>query len=263
MSDYLDKLIVTASVREKIIRPALGLLNIENGSRVLDAGCGAGFQSIMIAQVSGNDTTVNGIDISEEFISFAEKESIRQGVDDRATFTKAGVTDIPFDENTFDIAISIDCVGYGPIDRKKAIQELVRIVKPGGRIALLAWSSQLLLPGHPDLEAELNNTPSGIAPFAHGDEPESHFMRLAFVMDYCGIKNIKAKTICGDCLAPLSDEEEKGLAAFIDMRWDTARVSEESRNRLFDLCSPESNNYILKDPFYYGFFTYTMLWGSV
>ncbi|MEJ2303365.1 MAG: hypothetical protein P8Y14_17710 [Anaerolineales bacterium] len=77
----------------------------------------------------------------------------------------------------FDWAWSVDCVGYAPIEPLPLVKELARVVKPGGRVAILAWSSEKLLPGYPVLEAHLNATSSGIAPFVRGKKPELHFTR--------------------------------------------------------------------------------------
>ena len=46
---------------------------------------------------------------------------------------------------------------------RSLVKELARVVKPGGSVALLAWSSEKLLPGHPLLEGHLNATSAGIA----------------------------------------------------------------------------------------------------
>jgi demethylmenaquinone methyltransferase/2-methoxy-6-polyprenyl-1,4-benzoquinol methylase len=51
------------------------------------------------------------------------------------------------------------------------------VVKTGGTVAILAWSSEKLLPGFLTLEAHLDTTTAGIAPFIKGKSPETHFTR--------------------------------------------------------------------------------------
>jgi len=58
-----------------------------------------------------------------------------------------------------------------------SLSELVRAVKPVGTVAITAWSSEKLLPGHPRSEARLGATSGGIAPFVQGNNPEWHFLR--------------------------------------------------------------------------------------
>ena len=60
---------------------------------------------------------------------------------------------LPFQDNTFDWVCCCDCVGYSSGDLLAALTEIVRVVPPGGRVAILARTSQQLLPGYPLLEA--------------------------------------------------------------------------------------------------------------
>ena len=101
--------------------------------------------------------------------------------------------DLPFDDDTFDWIWSMDCVGYAPVEPLPLIEELVRVTKPGGRIALLAWSSQQLLPGHPGLEAKLNATSAGIAPFSFEKKPEEHFLRALGWFQQLGLEALDAQ----------------------------------------------------------------------
>ena len=85
---------------------------------------------------------------------------------------------LPFENGTLDWAWSSSCVGYSAsLEPLSAVKELARVVKPGGSVAIFAWSSEKLLPGYPLLETRLNATSSGIAPFVKGKRPELHFLR--------------------------------------------------------------------------------------
>ena len=55
------------------------------------------------------------------------------------------------------------------------LKEMRRVLKPGGILAVAAWSSEKLLPGYPRLEARLGATAPGIAPFHAGRDPALHF----------------------------------------------------------------------------------------
>ena len=71
-------------------------------------------------------------------------------LDTVASASKEGsVTELPFDDDTFVWAGSMDCVGYLPLEPAPLLSELARVVRPGGRVAILAWSSEKLLPGYP------------------------------------------------------------------------------------------------------------------
>ena len=86
----------------------------------------------------------------------------KAGLSERITFREGDVNQLPFDDDTFDWAWSVDCVGYAPMEPLPLVQELARVVKPGGSVAILAWSSEMLLPGHPLLEARLAATTAGL-----------------------------------------------------------------------------------------------------
>ena len=68
-------------------------------------------------------------------------------------------------------------MGYPAGELVPLLKELARVVRPGDSVAILAWSSQQLLPGYPLLEARLNATCSGLTRFLKRKRPESHFLR--------------------------------------------------------------------------------------
>jgi demethylmenaquinone methyltransferase/2-methoxy-6-polyprenyl-1,4-benzoquinol methylase len=160
---------------------------------------------------------------------------------------------------------SANCAGYAPGEPLPLLKELARVVKPGGSVIILAWSSQQLLPGYPVLKAHLNATSSGIAPFAEGAAPELHFPRMMGWFRRAGMEEVTARTFAGDVCAPLSDEIRSALAALIEMRWVDveAELSEEDWVECQRLCMPESPDFILNLTDYYAFYTYSMFRGRV
>jgi hypothetical protein len=138
-------------------------------------------------------------------------------------------------------------------------------VEPGGTVAILVWSSQQLLPGYPLLEARLNATSAGIAPFTAGMGPERHFMRAPGFMRRAGLSDIRGRTFVGEAQSPLSGEMREALKALIDMRWPGAEseLSADDRTQFQRLCQPQSPDFILNLPDYYAFFTETLFYGKV
>jgi demethylmenaquinone methyltransferase/2-methoxy-6-polyprenyl-1,4-benzoquinol methylase len=172
---------------------------------------------------------------------------------------------LPFEADTFDWVWSMDCVGYAPLDPRPLFQELVRVVKPGGRIALLAWSSEQLLPGYPELEARLGATTAGLAPFAKGKNPALHFSRALGWFREAGMLNCSAHTFVAEAHAPLLDHQRKALAALFEMRWPgvQSELSSEDWDAYKQICLSDSTNFILDHPDYYAFFTYSLFQGRV
>jgi demethylmenaquinone methyltransferase/2-methoxy-6-polyprenyl-1,4-benzoquinol methylase len=139
------------------------------------------------------------------------------------------------------------------------------VVKPGGSVIILVWSSQQLLPGYPVLEAHLNATSSGIAPFAEGAAPELHFPRMMGWFRRAGMEEVTVRTFAGDAYAPLSEEIRSALIALIEMRWADVEpeLSEGDWAEFRRRCLAESPDFILDLPDYYAFFTYSMFQGRV
>jgi demethylmenaquinone methyltransferase/2-methoxy-6-polyprenyl-1,4-benzoquinol methylase len=175
------------------------------------------------------------------------------------------VNNLPFDNDTFDWIWSADCAGYHAEDHLFLMKELIRVVRPGGIVSILVWSSQQLLPGYPLLEARLNATSAGVAPFVNGSKPESHIMRALGWFRYAGLEESTARTFVGDAHAPLSDEIRDALTILFPMRWKDAQseISQEDWEEYQRLCLPESPDFILNLPDYYAFFTYSLFHGRV
>ena len=107
----------------KLIREHLGDLR---GKRVLDVGCGKGrFLRVLREQEPRADLW--GLDISEEMLGYVP-ESIH---------TRAGsMTELPFEDAYFDGAYATESLEHA-VEIETAVVEICRVVKPGGRIAII------------------------------------------------------------------------------------------------------------------------------
>lgn len=263
--DYIRSLLVSNPFHEPIIKAAIEELRLPAGSRGLDAGCGIGLQVPLFLEAIGHEGNVTGLDLAPQFLVHAREFAERAGLAGRTSFKEGSVNKLPFNSDIFDWAWSANCVGYAPFDPLPSLNEMARVVKPGGTAAILVWSSQQLLPGYPLLEARLNATSTGIAPFTAGMGPERHFMRAPGFMRRAGLSDIQGRTFVGEAQAPLSDEMREAITALIDMRWPGAEreLSAEDRAQFQRLCQPQSPDFILNLPDYYAFFTETLFYGKV
>lgn len=252
-------------LREPVLRSAMQALQLPIGSLGLDAGCGIGLQTLLLAEMVGPGGHITGLDLSPELLAHANDIVKKAGLSDRITFKEGDVKKLPFEDDTFDWAWSADCVGYAPLEPLPLVKELVRVVKPGGIIAILAWSNEKILPGHPLLDARLNATSAGLAPFVKGKEPGKHFLRALGWFHEAGLENPGAKTFVGDAHAPLTDDLRRALQALFQMRWPgvESELNQADWQEYQRLCLPESADFILDQPDYYAFFTYSMFHGKV
>jgi len=265
-TDYhVQMLRVSNPLREPVLRSAIQALQLPPGSRGLDAGCGIGLPALLLAEAVGPAGHVTGLDLSPEFLVHAEEIVGQAGLSEQISFREGDVSKLPFDDDTFDWAWSVDCVGYAPLEPLPLVKELTRVVRPGGSVAILAWSSEKLLPGYPLLEARLNATSSGVAPFTKGKRPELHFLRALGWFRDAGLEEPTARTFAGDAYAPLPDDLRRALIALFEMRWPgvESELTQEDRAEYQRLCLPGSPDFILNHPDYYAFFTYSMFRGKV
>ena len=263
--EYSKKLYISNPLREPIIRNAICQLRLPSGSYGLDIGCGIGLYSLLLAETVGSDGQIVGVDLTEDFLVKACLLAADKHLEKRVTFEKADAGSLPFQDNTFDWAGSMDFIGYGNEDPISLLREAARVVKPGGRVFILIWSSQMLLPGYPLLEARLNATSSGIAPFKATTPPESHFMRAWDWLRKIGFVEPTFRTFVQEIYPPLTVEMRMALAELFQMRWGESHleVSPEDWGEYQRLCHPDSPDYILNVPEYCAFITYSLFSGKV
>lgn len=261
----LQRLVEANPLREPVLRAAVQSLHLPAGSRGLDVGCGIGLQALLLAEAVGAGGHVTGIDISPELLAYGEKLAEQAAFAGQITFREADALRIPFGDDSCDWAWSADFIGYPLGELIPFLAELMRVVRPGGRIAILAWSSQQLLPGHPLLEARLNATCSAYIPYLQGTDPEAHFLRALRRFREAGLEDVRARTLVGDARSPLSEGVRAGLIGLFEMLWGERQpgVTPEDWEAFQRLCRPGSVEFILDIPDYYAFFTYTLFEGKV
>jgi len=109
-----------------------GMCHLDAKSRLLDVGCGGGNTACFIAEQYGS--RVQGIDLSKVMIAKAEDRARRQGLEDRVEFRVADAFDLPFEDDSFDAVIVESVLTPLPGDKKQALREMMRVVRPGGWI---------------------------------------------------------------------------------------------------------------------------------
>ena len=262
---YIQTLLDANPLREPVLRSAIQALQLPFASHGLDVGCGIGLPAFLLAEAVGPEGHVTGMDILPELLKFGENLAARAGLSERVTFREGDMWHLPFAEAAFDWAWSADCVGYPAGNLSPLLEELVRVVKPGGRIVLLGWTSQQVLPGYPLLEARLNATCSSYFPFLKDKAPELHFLRALSCFRNAGLEAVEARTFVGDVRSPLTTGEQIALASLFQMLWGQPQpeVLPEDWTAYQRLCVPGSPDFILNIPDYYAFFTHSMFLGRV
>ncbi|MBI3517714.1 MAG: class I SAM-dependent methyltransferase [Proteobacteria bacterium] len=105
------------------------------GERVLDVGCGTGSLTVAL-QEAADLAAITAIDVVEPYVSFARARSR----DPRVTFERADARALPFADASFDRAFSMLVLLFIP-DAERAVAEMRRVVRPGGRVTAAVWDT--------------------------------------------------------------------------------------------------------------------------
>ncbi len=107
------------------------------GKSCLDAGCGGGRFMVALSRLGAGE--VKGIDISEGAVALANNRLNERGFPN-AHAEVSSVLSIPFSESHFDYVVSSGVIHHTPAPRE-AFKELVRVLKPGGKLFLSVYGS--------------------------------------------------------------------------------------------------------------------------
>jgi SAM-dependent methyltransferase len=125
--------------RRRVIERAIGRLDLPAGARILDAGCGSGRNMVDLARHGA----VTGVELSETSVRLARERNAGEVVE-------GSVMDMPFDEGTFDLTVSLDVIEHLE-DDVGALRELRRVTKPGGALLVTVPAYQWLWSGHDEI----------------------------------------------------------------------------------------------------------------
>src|ERR671910_993955 len=129
-----------AKVPESAVGSFAGVANpwqlgrLAPGERVLDLGSGAGTDSLVAAQMVAPGGHVTGIDMTPEMLAKARAAAEEMGAGN-VDFVEGEAERLPFADGSFDVVISNGVIDLIP-DKDAVFGELLRVLKPGGRIQL-------------------------------------------------------------------------------------------------------------------------------
>ncbi len=184
-----------AAIQEQTALPLHGAVLdaawVTRGTRFLDAGCGAGLAALLAAL---RGAEVSAIDASAELVAIAQRRV--PGSDIR----QADLESLPYADATFDAVVAVNSVFYAA-DPAAAMHELVRVVRPGGRVVVTTWGPM----DRCDYAAVIRLLGPLMPPPPPGSKPGGPFAfaapgALEAVMEAAGLRPIdRGETTCPFC----------------------------------------------------------------
>jgi arsenite methyltransferase len=130
----------TATLPEKAVLASLGcgnptaLAELREGEVVLDLGSGGGIDVLLSARRVGLSGKAYGLDMTDEMLALAQ-ENQRKAEVENVEFLKGEIEAIPLPDSSVDVIIS-NCVINLSADKRQALREAFRVLRPGGRFAV-------------------------------------------------------------------------------------------------------------------------------
>ena len=264
---HFEKQELSNPLRDPAIREAIRMLELPEGSNGLDAGCGIGSHTVLLAEAVGPGGHVTGLELFADFVTHATAQAKRSGLSDQVSFRQGNVNELPFDDASFDWAWSVDCVGQISIGRPL---DGLRELAPGGETRRTGGSPRILLP---DVAAGARGSsrpgstqmrPRRPPPLRAGRQ-KPIFTRALGWFHAAGLEEPTARTVVGTVHAPLDDGVRRALISLFGMLWGEmqSRMTDEDRDEYLRLTEPDSPDFVLDESDYYAFFTYSMFEGWV
>jgi SAM-dependent methyltransferase len=165
---------------------------IAQGHAVLDVAGGTGEPSLSIARIVGPAGHVTCTDAAETMVTAAKAEGRRLALEN-VTFAHAVAEALPFDDDAFDAVVCRFGVMFFPVPTA-GVSEMLRVVRPGGRVAFAVWRARDLNP----LSQVVGDRVSRFVALPPSSTDAFRFAEagaLAAVLAECGAEDVRERTV--------------------------------------------------------------------
>ena len=120
-------------IGKPIAADLIKVANIKPGEKVIDIACGTGVATFLAKEKTGKDGMVAGVDVNPGMLGVARSITPEDTLID---WYESPADKIPLDDNTFNVALCNLSLQFFP-DKPEALKEIYRVLKPGGRLAVI------------------------------------------------------------------------------------------------------------------------------
>ena len=213
-----------------LTRALIERAGIHRGQSVLDVAGGAGEPSLTIAEVVGPEGSVMCTDGVAQMVETARARAQERGLTN-VQFRQCKADSLPFADNSFDVVVSRLGVMLFP-DPAAAMREMLRVLKPGGRLAFAVWGKSEINPFCYLVTHVMDQHVK--SPVVDPDAPSAFRFaepgKLANVMTQAGVIDVEENMVKFDLEAPISPGQ------FWTMR---SKMSDTLRDKLNELSADE------------------------
>jgi len=161
------------------------LMQITSGHRILDVGCGSGALDRLLARKLGATARIDAVDVNGYLLGEAKALADADDLGERILFGHGSAVDLPFPDATFDRVLSVTVLEE--CDAGRAIAEIARVTKPGGRIGIVVRAIDLPQWWNVDvaasIKAKADVPPQSIGPGGVADKSLYGRIRKAGLVD--------------------------------------------------------------------------------
>jgi len=184
----------------------VALASLNPGETVVDLGSGGGFDCFLAAKQVGESGQVIGVDMTPDMLSKARSNAEKMGTKN-VEFRLGEIEHLPVADNTADIIMSNCVINLSP-EKSKVYREALRILKPGGRLAISDIVATAPLP--PDIQQNLALVSACVGGAATIDDTKEMLQEAGF-----GDITIKAKDESRELISQWAPGENKNAGDYV------------------------------------------------
>jgi ubiquinone/menaquinone biosynthesis C-methylase UbiE len=142
----------------RMVQALMDAAELQPGQTVLDVGCGTGVIDRWLARRTSGQNPIVGVDINRYLLQEAIALALKEGTEAAVSFREGSAEALPFPDTSFDVTMSMTVIEE--VDAQRMLAEMVRVTRPGGRVAVIARAMDMPflmnLPVQAELQAKVN-----------------------------------------------------------------------------------------------------------